>query len=148
MHHELSEEDILQRSGIRPSVSRLLVLRTLLHSERPLSLTEIEHILESVDKSQISRALTLFMEYDLLHRIEDGSGATRYEVCHDHNHGESDGGHKSHTDTHVHFYCERCGKLFCLEDEKIPAVNVPEGYIVRHSSYIISGICPNCHDGR
>lgn len=138
MHHEISEEELLQNAGIRPSVSRLLVLRTLMRSERPLSLTEIEHILESVDKSQISRALTLFMEYDLLHRIEDGSGATRYEVCHSHDHS-----HEGHEDSHINFYCERCGKLFCL-DTPIPQIPIPEGYAARHSTFIISGICPDC----
>lgn len=138
MSDNISAETLLSSQGIKPTSSRILVLRTLLHSDRPLSLSEIEAELVSVDKSQISRALSLFMEHDLLHRIEDWSGASRYEVCHSHEDGRDN-------DEHVHFYCEKCGRLLCLEDIMVPVIPVPEGYTLEHTSLVVSGICPDCN---
>lgn len=138
MSDRISVQALLSGHGIKITSSRILVLRTLLQSNRPLSLSEIESELVSVDKSQISRALSLFMEHDLLHRIEDRSGTSRYEVCHDHEDGQD-------RDEHVHFYCEKCGRLLCLENLQIPKMSIPDGYVAEHSSFIISGICPDCN---
>ena len=53
---------LMQEHGIRPTAGRVLVLRTLLAEGRPLSMTEIETVLESVDKSTVSRALAAFRD--------------------------------------------------------------------------------------
>lgn len=133
-----SPETLLVEHGIKPSASRILVLKAIMEADHPLSMAEIECVLESVDKSQISRALNLFMESDLLHKIDDGTGTAHYELCHSHSEdGEDD-------DEHIHFYCEKCHRLFCLEELGVPTVAVPEGYHVHHSSFILHGTCPDC----
>lgn len=132
-----AEAELLEH-GIKASASRIMVLKAIMDADHPLSMMEIEQILESVDKSQISRALNLFMEFDLLHKIDDGTGIAHYELCHSHSEDGRD------DDVHVHFYCEKCHKLFCLEEVGIPAVDIPKGYKVHNSSYIVQGICPEC----
>ena len=127
----------MQEHGIRPTAGRVLVLRTLLAEGRPLSMTEIETVLESVDKSTVSRALAAFRERHLLHCIEDGSGQQRYEVCYCPEEADDD-------DRHVHFHCEVCGRTFCLEDVPIPAVRCPDGFTVESVDYLAHGVCPEC----
>lgn len=136
MDSELVAQQLTEH-GIRPTSNRIMIAKTLLESSRPLSMLEIETLLESVDKSNISRAIALFRENGLLHVLEDGSDSVRYEFCHGH-HGDS------LSDEHVHFHCEVCGKTFCLEDVQIPVVQYPEGYQVHSINYMAKGVCPSC----
>lgn len=132
---------LMQEHGIRPTAGRILVLRTLLAEGRPLSMTEIETALESVDKSTVSRALAAFREHHLLHCIEDGSGQQRYEVCHCPEEADDD-------DRHVHFHCKACGRTFCFEELPVPAVAYPAGFRVEDVNYVAHGLCPDCAEGR
>jgi Fur family ferric uptake transcriptional regulator len=123
--------------GVRPTSNRIIVLRALALSARPLTLAELEEKLLSVDKSGIFRALTLFREHHLVHAIEDGSGALRYELCHGHGGDDDD-------DLHVHFFCEQCHRTFCLDGVSVPQVDVPPGFAVTSASHIVKGVCPEC----
>ena len=60
-------EEILQGHGVKPTANRIVVLRELAVAERPMSLTELEYKILSIDKSGIFRALTLFKEHHLVH---------------------------------------------------------------------------------
>ena len=136
----MPREDIihlLQHHGVRPTANRILIAACLAAEGRPLSLTELETALESVDKSNISRALALFREQHLVHVLEDGSDSVRYELCRS-THDEED------DDAHVHFYCERCRRTFCLENTAIPPVPLPEGYTAESVNYMVKGVCPAC----
>lgn len=128
---------LLEEHNIRPTANRIIVAGALAKAGMPMSLAELETEIDSIDKSNIFRALVSFKDNHLVHAIEDGSNGVRYELCksHDHDHDE---------DLHVHFHCEICGKTFCFEDIPVPKVDVPEGYQPISTNYIIKGICPSC----
>lgn len=131
-------EALLASHGIKPTANRIVVARTLAAAERPMSLTELEYKILSIDKSGVFRALTLFREHHLVHVIEDGGDGVRYELCHSHD------GHAEDDDQHVHFYCERCHRTFCLPDTPIPTVSLPAGYELHDINYMAKGLCPEC----
>ena len=139
-----SIENILQDAGIRPTANRILVARTMLQSDKPLSLIEIEDELLSIDKSVIFRTLKLFGEHHLVHVIEDGSGCVRYEICHSHRHGDDDEDNDEDDDLHPHFYCEVCRRTFCLHEIKLPHIDAPEGFEVRTINCVVKGVCKEC----
>jgi len=128
---------LLEEHNVRPTANRIIVAGALAKAGMPMSLAELETEIDSIDKSNIFRALVSFKDNHLVHAIEDGSNGVRYELCksHDHDHDE---------DLHVHFHCEICGKTFCFEDIPVPMVDVPEGYQPISTNYIIKGICPSC----
>lgn len=129
----------LQNAGITPTPVRILVFRCLYESTKPMSLAEIETKLESVDKSTISRTLSTFRGFHLIHSFYDGSGSMKYEICHSHN-------HENDEDNHVHFRCKKCGETQCFADIKIPKVELPEGFVVEDASFIMSGLCKDCSE--
>lgn len=131
----------LSERGIRPTANRLLVARTLMKSDRPLSLSELEARIVSIDKSGVYRSLMLLHEKHLLHAIDDGSGGVRYEFCMRTGHGEDD-------DLHVHFHCERCHKTFCLPDVPMPVVPLPQGFEGHGVNCVVNGLCPDCANKR
>lgn len=137
MHtHKEMPLSLMEDHGIKPTANRILILKALLQAGRPLSLTEIEMALESVDKSIISRTLGTFREHHLLHTLS-GEDYVRYEVCHCADDEED-------SDRHVHFHCEVCGRTFCLEELPVPAVQLPDGFSVENVEYMAHGVCPAC----
>jgi len=135
MSNEL--EELFAHHGVKPTANRMLIAQALHEAGRPLSMTELEVLLESIDKSNIFRALTTFREAHLVHMLEDAGDGVRYELCHSHDDDHDD-------DVHVHFYCVKCHRTICLYDTPVPPVKVPEGYEVQGVSYLIKGICPDC----
>lgn len=143
------EENILQLYGVRPTAVRLLIWRQIVKTDHPFSLSDMEVWLDTVDKSTLFRALTLFEEHHLLHSIDDGSGQKKYCRCddtdaclthiHEHEHEHEHIGCK-----HVHAYCTRCQRTFCIRTEQIPLVKMPEGFEVTDINYVVRGICPEC----
>lgn len=131
---------ILEHADVKPTSNRLLVLKTLLAAENPLSLIEIETQLHTLERSSILRVLTLFHDHDIVHTLEDGRGVTKYELCH----GEHD---CSINDMHPHFYCEKCNKVYCFEEIPIPRIPIPDTFRVRSANFMLKGICPSCAAG-
>ena len=134
-------EEILEKAGIKPTANRLLVLRAIQASDMPLSLVEIETVLETLDSSSISRVLSLLLEKDVVPVFEDGRGIAKYELCH----GES---HCTIDDMHAHFYCEECERVFCFEDISAPHISIPAGFNVRSINYMLKGLCPSCKSAK
>lgn len=133
-----SAEEELQEHGIRPTAVRILVLRSIMEMDGAFCLSDIEADIPSLDRSSIFRALRLFTENHLLHEIDDGSGSCKYCLCRCENH--------DHHLQHVHFTCTKCGKTFCLTEQIIPAITLPEGFIAEEAEYVVKGVCPECSE--
>ena len=130
-------EELFAQHGVKLTANRLLIAQALEEAGRPLSMTELEDRLETIDKSNVFRALTAFREAHLVHALEDAGDGVRYELCLSHHDDEDD-------DVHVHFYCTQCRRTFCLHDVPVPPVHVPDGYEPQGVSYLVKGICPAC----
>ena len=102
-----------------------------------MSLSALEDALPDMDKSSIFRVMSMFLEHDVVHAFEDGRGVVNYELC-------SHDGACNHTDGHIHFYCESCHQSYCLENQRIPIVSLPDGFESHSVSFVIKGLCPEC----
>lgn len=131
-------EAILSKHQVRPTANRIAVCRTLAVAKAPLSLAELETLLETIDRSVIFRTLGVFREHRLVHVIEDGSVSVKYELCHGHASTATD------DDTHAHFYCVKCGRTTCLDYLAVPPVQLPNGYKALSANFLIKGLCPGC----
>ncbi|MBP3849477.1 MAG: transcriptional repressor [Prevotella sp.] len=140
MNEQLSVK-LLEHHGVKPTSNRILVAKALETAQRPLSLMELETRIKTIDKSGIFRALTLFREHHMVHVIEDGGDGVRYELCRSHDDEHDD-------DMHVHFFCEVCRQTYCLDNIKIPPVELPGGFVMNTVNYMVKGTCPNCRDRR
>ena len=143
-HHakrKMNKDDIIQlleSHSIKATANRILVAQTLGNADRPLSLKELEYMILTIDKSGVFRALTEFKRHSLVHVIEDGSKGVRYELCHSQHHDDDD-------DMHVHFFCERCQRTFCLHEALCPNVSLPDGFTITGVNFVVKGICSYCN---
>ena len=131
---EIAEK--LEHKGVKPTANRMLVYQVMMDQHRPLCLRDLEDELVTMDRSSIFRTLTLFLKHDVIHAFEDGRGVEHYELC---RHDDED-----HTGSHVHFYCESCGRTYCIEQVSLPSVHLPEEYSVHSMSFVVKGVCPEC----
>lgn len=127
----------LLHHNVKPTANRIVVVKALEKSDRPLTMRELEEKILSIDKSGIFRTLSLFRDHHIVHVIDGEEGGVRYELCRSSCHEQCD-------DSHVHFYCELCHRTYCLTDLSLPAISLPAGYRPTSANYIIHGICPNC----
>lgn len=129
-------EKLLHR-GIKPTATRLLILRQMFRGDETVSLPQLEKLLPTVDKSTISRTLGVFLMNKLIHVVDDGTGCLKYNVCSD----DCDCGVD---DEHTHFYCESCHRTFCLKRIHVPVVQLPDGFRLSSINYVVKGLCPEC----
>lgn len=129
--------EILERKGVRVTSIRILVMEALTAASRPMSLSDLETVLDTVNKSSIFRSLEAFEKHHAVHSIDDGTGSVKYEVCE----GEDE---CTVSDMHAHFYCEKCHKTYCLKEISAPVVDLPEGFEMNSVNYIVKGTCREC----
>lgn len=115
-------------------------MKVLSAHTNPVSQSDMETELRTVDRSSISRTLTLFLEKGVVHAIDDGSGSVKYELCH----GDDD---DHDNDRHVHFHCRGCNATICL-DIPVPHVPLPEGFTESGSNFVVHGLCDHCNRSR
>jgi len=131
-------EDFLQTKKIRPTAMRILTFKFLDGQKVATSLTDIENAFEKSDRTTLYRTLKTFEENGVVHKIDDGSGVTKYALCEENCNCEVE------TDLHLHFHCNLCGETICLTNHKIPHINLPEGYLAEDVNLVVKGICEKC----
>lgn len=137
-------EALLRKRDIRPTSTRILICRLLSRMESPLSAAEIENRLDTVDRSTVGRTVATLAEGGLLHKIDDGSGVMKYELCH-----ANDAHHEGmHSDMHPHFYCRNCGRTICMTDIPMPTTELSQGFEIESINLVFSGICADCNRSR
>lgn len=140
----MENKEVLHKLSLReikPTAMRELVLGAMIKAGRALSISDLEELLDTADKSTIFRTVTLFHEHHLVHCIDDGSGSLKYAVC-------SDSCDCTIQDQHVHFYCTKCHKTFCFIKMPVPIVSLPEGFKLEDANYVLRGLCPECSKKR
>ncbi len=129
-------KNILKSHKLSVTSVRVDVLEFFIRENRTLSFKDLEDEFKKSDRVTLYRTLNSFTERGVLHKIPDDSGFATYGLCHDT--CDSD----DHKHDHMHFKCNECGTIECLEIN-IPPVKVP-GYQVTEANLILKGICNTC----
>lgn len=135
-----SPEKILKSHQLRVTDCRLEIIQEFLEKNIALSHADLEEMLrDNFDRVTIYRTLKTFLDKDLIHKVLDDGGATKYALC---AHGENE---HDHSHEHVHFKCEVCGETTCLDDIDLPQVYLPKGFAKKEMSLLVQGVCNKCH---
>ncbi len=130
---------LLRQNKLKVTQPRLSVLDIISRKETAISQPELEKLLgDSVDRVTLYRVLATFEEKGILHKIFDLHGTATYALCStacDEHH---------HHDEHVHFICSSCNSIYCLDDIKLPKINLPKGYRLQSVAVNAVGLCAEC----
>jgi len=120
----------------RNTIAKIQIQDLLTKSSEALSPNEILKLLNGVcDKVTIYRVLDRLLESGQIHKIVNFDGALKYARCHSCS--------IVHKHNHIHFSCERCKSVTCLEDVE-PTFKLPKNYKVSQVNFMVSGLCPLC----
>jgi Fur family ferric uptake transcriptional regulator len=133
-------EKILEGNNIKPTAMRLLVLQLMLSKNIAISLTDLENYFEKSDRTTLYRTLKTFVKKEIAHKIDDGTGVTKYALCKENCHCLID------SDLHLHFHCTHCNETICMTHYTIPPINLPEGYVAEFVNFVVHGICDKCSE--
>jgi Fur family ferric uptake transcriptional regulator len=131
-------EEILKNNKVRPTAMRILVLKYLLKKDIAVSLTDIENYFDNVDRTTLYRTIKTFVNQGIVHKIDDGTGVTKFALCEENCNCEID------IDLHVHFHCHKCDETICFPKNKIPHIELPKNYIAEEINLVVSGVCEKC----
>jgi Fur family ferric uptake transcriptional regulator len=131
-------ESTLITKNVKPTAMRLLVLEYLTEQQVAVSLTDIENHFERSDRTTLYRSLQTFVTHDIVHKIDDGTGVSKYALCEENCHCVIE------SDLHVHFHCNACNETICLPQSKIPHINLPDAFVAEEITLVVRGICEKC----
>lgn len=119
----------------RNTNAKSAILEIIEASKVALSHSEIQELLNGIcDRVTIYRVLERLKKEDKIHKTISIDGISKYAVC---NHNEG------HHHDHIHFNCERCESVICLENV-VPKFTIPNGYKINEVNFTVSGYCPKC----
>ncbi|WP_281987779.1 transcriptional repressor [Aquimarina aggregata] len=131
-------EQTLKNKGLRPTAMRILIYKYLVEKDAAAALTDIENAFEKADRTTLYRTVKKFEEKSIVHQIDDGTGISKYALC------EPGCNCELEQDLHLHFHCNNCDETVCLTEQKIPHINLPDGYVAENANLVLKGICDKC----
>lgn len=132
--------EILQNHQLKKTSPRVAIIQALQTSLNPLSEAEVKDKMGALyDRITFYRSVLTLEEAGIIHRIVADNTLVKYAL----NHCEK--GHQHKTD-HVHFYCEKCNSLVCLNAIKTQFYQLPEGFTNTQCDVVIKGLCDKCND--
>ncbi len=135
----MDHSEHIREKGLKATPARIGVMQVLHGSHMAYSHSELETLFSKMDRVTLYRILKDFEDAGLVHKIVDMGGVTRFAIC---SHSCTS---EQHEDNHVHFSCESCQKMYCLEKVHAPAVKVPSGFKVAGLQTLIYGVCERCN---
>ncbi|MBL6731114.1 MAG: transcriptional repressor [Bacteroidia bacterium] len=120
----------------RNTTAKTVIQDLIVTSNVALSHSEIQKSLEGLcDRVTIYRVLERLIKEGVIHKIVNVDGVVKYAGCHSCS--------VKHSHNHIHFSCQKCKSVTCLEDVE-PTFKMPKKYIISEMNFTLSGLCPQC----
>lgn len=133
------EETIIRQKGLRVTPFREKFLKIFLETDVALSVTDVEEELVEFDRITLYRTIKSFIKKGIIHEIVMPGDVRKLALCST----ECDGGKGHHEHNHLHFQCDTCEEVYCIELDNIPDLNL-KGYDINQVEIQAKGICSSC----
>jgi Fur family transcriptional regulator, ferric uptake regulator len=132
---------LLQKSGLKVTRQRTLLLNTILDSDPVFSTTALEEKVSGhMDVVTIYRILSTFLQHGIIREVVSNDVTRFYELTHDHD------------PNHPHFVCTECKRITCLKSMKRQDNLRLQKYAMENEVQDISiqftGICADCKNSK
>lgn len=138
-HAAEAARSFLDKTGLEPTLNRILVLSVLTGSGHALTARDVYEAVSRthrLNRVTVYRILDLLTEKGVVNRVSFGEGACHFCVG----------------DHHSHFHCTGCDQVLCLEDTSFQfdehAVSRDLRLEVNNVDLHLEGLCEKCRQGR
>ncbi len=134
-------DEILKKHQIRPTKIRREVLNLFFKTDFALSHADIiNELSENFDRVTIYRALKLFADHGLIHKVMDDSGTAKFACPFSENNQANE-----IYGEHLHFKCINCGHIYCLNAIDRNVLDLPREYKFLSINLTAKGVCKTCN---
>lgn len=120
----------------RNTPSKTEIFRIINDAETALSHADIQQkVGDLFNRVTIYRVLERLEAEGKVHKIVNVDGVINFAKCK----GCSD----IHHHNHLHFNCENCKSVTCMENI-VPEITLPKNYAVNQYNFVVSGLCADC----
>lgn len=134
---QLNSVELLQFYNLRVTNCRKAVVELLQKATHAIGQPDLEKRLPQFDRVTLYRTLDTFEQKGIIHALRDIPGTAMYALC-------EDCTEHHHYDNHIHFECEVCHAVSCLDQVFVPNINLPKGYTLKTVRFLVSGVCNRC----
>ena len=134
-----SIKKLLKTKNLRVTKLRTALLENLANLSKAVSYQEIQNSLIKFDRITLYRTLNTFIERGILHKITFEDHQNFYALC------GTDCTTDRHKHQHVHFQCNQCKEVSCLE-AKEPIQLAISNHFVDDIEITASGLCQECYN--
>lgn len=132
-------ENLLRSKNLRVTPFRLAVLSVFSKHKNAIDLARIEKSLKEFDRITLYRTIRTFIDHGLIHEIVMPGDIKKLALCND----ECSGEDHEHHHQHLHFKCDACDEIYCLELNHFPEIKYPE-FSIKRLEIQGGGICSGC----
>lgn len=130
--------DKLKNKNLNQTPFRKEVLAIFHKYNYAIPLSKIENELKEYNRITLYRTIRVFLEKGIIHEISLSGHATNYAIC------KNECDTTAHYHQHIHFKCNNCKIIFCVEVDKFPTIKLPE-YKIEQLEIQATGLCQNCN---
>ncbi len=131
-------KNLLLSKKIRITDFRVAILAIFERFDAAISVEQIEKELGVFDRITLYRTLRLFKEKGIIHEITIAGNTLKLALCAQHCE------QNEHHHNHIHFHCESCDEVYCVDIEKFPEIGL-NGFKIKELEIQASGICQRCN---
>jgi Fur family transcriptional regulator, ferric uptake regulator len=93
------------------------------------------------DRVTVYRTLRSFEDVGIIHRIFGANSAPSFALS-----TVGKAPFEKSAEQHLHFSCIKCNSVYCLDDQLVPSVTLPDKYEVLSLNMIVIGVCKFCKE--
>ena len=128
---------VLKDKKISETPFRKEVLSIFGRYNNAIPLSVIERELDNYNRVTLYRTIKTFVEKGIIHEITISGSSSNYALCHEACNAVS------HQHQHIHFKCNKCDIVYCVQLDKIPHIKL-SNYKIDALEIQASGLCKNC----
>ena len=128
----MTSSEILAKGNIKPSLIRVMIFDYLReHRTHPTVddiYSDLHPKIPTLSKTTVYNTVKLLADAGIIKTVTIEDSRLRYDAC---------------TDTHGHFLCTLCGKVYDFDTGEF-AVDGLDGFDVQTKDVYCTGVCKNC----
>jgi Fur family ferric uptake transcriptional regulator len=127
--------EILNNHNLKRTACREGIIEVVMTANQALSENEIrERLADNFDRTTFYRSFKTLEKRKIIHKIVIDNQLVKYALDN----------RLTHKPEHIHFYCNDCQTVRCIELNTLPTYHLPEGYSNTETEVIIKGTCAAC----
>ena len=127
--------DILNNHSLKRTSCREGIIEIMLNANKALSEVEIKECLTGkYDRTTFYRSFKTLEEHKIIHKIVVDNLMVKYAIDNPIHQNKE----------HVHFYCNDCHTVQCVDTVNVLDIKLPDGYTPTETEIIIKGTCAIC----